>query len=99
MKICSVCKRCFDDTSGACADAGHPPLSVSLKGDPLMVPGYSLEQLSASSAKVDLYRAKRLDCGRHCLVRVVSADAQVREAFLRDAGLAAKIFDARLADL
>ncbi len=99
MKICSVCKRCFDDSADHCVDTGHPPLSVSHIGDPLMVPGYSLEHLVASAAKIDTYRANRLDCDRSCLVRIVSADAQNREDFLRDARLAAMVFDARVADI
>jgi hypothetical protein len=99
MKICSVCNRCFDDTADHCVDAGHPPLSVSRIGDPMMVPGYSLEWLAASAAKVDTFHAQRLDCGRSCLVRIVSPDAQNREGLLRDAQIAAMVFDPRLADI
>ena len=99
MKICSVCKRCFDDTAERCVDAGHPPLSVSRKGDPLMVPGYTLERLATSATKVDIYLARRLDCGRNCIVKIVSADAQNREDLVHDAQIAAMVFDPRLVDI
>ena len=64
-----------------------------------MVAGYSLQRLVASAAKIDVYRAQRLDCRRSCLVRIISADAQNREDLLRDAQAAAMIFDPRLPDI
>ena len=94
MKICSVCQRCFDDTVVACLDDDHPPLSEARKGHPQMVPGYTLEGRIAAGTNAATYRARRDDCGQSCLIQIVSADPQSGESFLRDAQLAASLFDA-----
>ena len=99
MKICFACKRCFDEPADRCIEADHPPLADYRNGHSLMVPGYSLDRLLASVTKADTYLARRLDCDRTCLIKVVSTDQQGGEKFLRDAGQAAGVFDARIADI
>ena len=99
MKVCSACKRCFDDPAESCVEFSHPQLTDSRPGHPLMVPDYSLDQLLDAVNKADVYIARRLDCDRRCLIKIVSSNTQDGEAFLRDAGLASGIFDARVADI
>ena len=99
MKVCSVCKRCFDEPADSCIEIDHPPLSDSLTGDRLMVPGYSLDQLLASCVKANAFRARRLDCGRSCIIRVVSTDAKGEERFLGDSKLVSTLFDSRVVDI
>ena len=93
MKICSVCKRCFEDAAEACVEIGHPPLADARGGHPQMVPGYELERLTATGTNAATYRARRIDCGQYCFIQIVSADARSGEAFLRDAQLAAMLLD------
>jgi serine/threonine protein kinase len=93
MKICSVCKRCFEDAAEACVEVGHPQLAEARGGHPQMVPGYELERLAGTGTNASTYRARRIDCGQFCYIQIVSADARSGEAFLRDAQLAAMLLD------
>ena len=93
MKVCSVCKRCTVDAALTCVEADHALPLEARKGHPRMVPGYTLEQLIGAGTNAAAYRARRDDCGQSCLIQIVSADPPGGEAFLRDAELAASIFD------
>ena len=99
MKICSVCGRCLDDPVDRCTEIDHGPVSITRSGHREMVPGYSLNRLLASGMDPDTYRARRIDCGRSCLITIVVTDDGSGAAFLHDAEIAATVFDPHIADL
>lgn len=98
MKFCSGCKRCFDDGVSACAEGCTPSLSEARPGDTDLIAGYRLEYLLDSGVRGETYRARRIDCGRSCLIKIVQADEAAGEEFLREAKIAQAIFHHGIAD-
>ena len=99
MKVCSVCKRCFDDAVLSCENDAHPPLADSRMGGRGAIAGYTIETLVEQSARGETYRARHNGSAQTCLVRLVSAEPEAGRRFLGDAKLAAALFHANVADV
>jgi serine/threonine protein kinase len=99
MRVCSLCKRCYDDPVAFCTDESHPPLSETRDGSPEMIAGYRLHFLLESGAKSDTYRARQTESGQPCLIKILSADAQNSQQFLEEAKLAATFFHPNVVDV
>ncbi|MEP7147946.1 MAG: protein kinase [Acidobacteriota bacterium] len=98
MRVCSVCRRCYDDSVAVCGDEMHPPLSDLRDGSRDGIAGYRIESLVESSLGGEIYRAVRIDSGQSCLVRLLSADEKNTEQFLREAKLASSLFHPSIVD-
>jgi serine/threonine protein kinase len=99
MRICSTCYRCYDDTVEFCTENDRLALSESRSGSCEMIAGYRLEQLLESGLKGDLYRARQIECGQSCHVRIVSSPKKNGHQFLREAKHAAALFHPNLVDV
>jgi serine/threonine protein kinase len=99
MKVCSLCRRCYDDIYPYCGVEGHPPLSETRSGHTEMVAGYKLEALLKSNARGQTYRASEIDSCQPCLIKILPADTVNGEGFLRDARIAAAFFHPNVVDV
>jgi serine/threonine protein kinase len=64
-----------------------------------MIAGYRLELLLESGVSGDLYRARQLECGQPCRVRILSAPKKIGLQFIREAKHAAALFHPSLVDV
>lgn len=95
MKVCSECRRCFDDDVEQCSER-HGHLSDSRPENISMIDGYRLEEHLYSGLRGDRFRATRMDCGLSCLVRVIRTDPATGQLFLEDARRIADLFHPNL---
>lgn len=98
MKTCSVCRRCHDDSVISCGEC-YAPLSETYDGSPDMIAGYHLDLLLESGVRGRLFRARRIECGQLCSIKIVSADESGSRRFLDEARIAATFFHPNLADV
>jgi serine/threonine protein kinase len=99
MKVCSVCRRCYEDEVFSCTEEGHPSLEESRRGNCELIAGYRLESLIGSGSKGEVYRARRIDCSQSCRIKILPADTQNAEQFLFEAKLAAALFHPSTVDI
>lgn len=99
MKVCSVCGRCYEDEVFSCTDESHPSPEESRRGNCELIAGYRLESLIESGSKGEVYRARRIDCGQLCRIKILPADTQNAKQFLFEAKLAAALFHPSTADI
>lgn len=99
MRVCSLCRRCYNDSAGFCAEESHPPLSETRSGDPQMIAGYRLDHLLESGIKGDIYRARQMASGQPCSIRILIPDPQNRQQFLDEAKLASALFHPNVVDV
>lgn len=99
MKVCSVCRRCYDDSAVSCGEECYAPLSETQDGSPEMIAGYRLDSLLESGVKGRLFRARQVECDQSCLIKVLSADEVNSRRFLDEAKIAAAFFHPNLADV
>ena len=99
MKVCAECGRCYKDSVDFCSEGNHQDLSRLRDGDPEMVAGYRLEHLLESGVRGESYRARQTQCGRSCLIRILSADKANTDQFASEARLAAAFFHPSIVDV
>ena len=99
MRVCSVCNRCFDDSTVSCIDEDHPDLAETRSGSPAMIAGYRLQSLLSSGSNTDVYGALHEASGRSCFIRIVTEGEEERERFLLEAKLAAGTFHPSVTDV
>src|SRR5260221_273747 len=99
MRVCSLCRQCYDDSVVSCIEEGHPEFLQAHNGDREMVPGYRLDLLMESAGKSEIYRATQNVSGQSCLIRVVDADETEGQQFLYEAAIAAAFFHPGVADI
>jgi serine/threonine protein kinase len=99
MKVCSDCQRCYDDSVVSCSESEHAELEEIRSGGPQMVAGYHLETLLGSGIKGETYRARRLDSGQPCLIKIVSANDEYKQKFLQDSQTATTLFNQSIVDI
>lgn len=99
MKICSVCRRCYDDASALCRDESHPDLTLLRDGDRQLVEGYRLDSLLSTEPQGHTFRAHQTASDKECRIRIVTPSADARDAFLREAKLAAGFYHPNVADI
>lgn len=99
MKVCPDCERCYDDLVASCAEHDHTSHFESREGSCEMIAGYRLEVLLESGPKGEVYQARQTECGQSCLITICAVDANRRDAYLRDAELAATLFHPCVTDI
>ena len=99
MRICSHCRRCYDDQVDFCSESDHPSLSETRSGDCEAVMGYRIERLLESGLTGDVYRARQIECDQPCHIRIVSPKKRTGNQFLREAKHFAELFHPNLVDV
>src|SRR5687768_5703314 len=99
MKVCAECGRCYDDSVDFCTERNHQELSRLRDGDPEMVAGYRLEYLLESGVRGETYRARQTQCGRSCLIRILSVNNSNSDQFWNEARIASAFFNPSVIDV
>ncbi|MEP7076049.1 MAG: protein kinase [Acidobacteriota bacterium] len=98
MRVCSVCRRCYDTDVFSCADESHPALSDLREGScEGIIAGYCLEILQDSGVKGESYLARHTASGRSCVVQIHVAHNA--EQFVNEAKIASGLFHSAAADV
>ena len=99
MKVCSVCRRCYDNFDVSCIDETHPALSETHPGGREIVEGYSLDLLLDSGLRGELFQGHELATNAPCIIRIITTSEKERERSVREAKVAASIFHPNVADV
>lgn len=97
MRQCPTCKRCYDDSSGACADSAHAPLEATRPGGRVVADRYVLEHFIRSSHMGAVYKATEQETGATVALKLLwmthaENDPDIFERFRRE-GVAASLID------
>lgn len=74
MKICSVCRKCGDDSVTACSADDGGSLVQARNGDRLPVKGYRLDFRIEPDSPFELYKATHLDSEKSVLIRFIKTE-------------------------
>ncbi len=88
MKVCSVCRRCYDDTVLSCTEENHESLIETRVPHAEIVPNYRLESLEETTPAGDIYRAASTILNKPYLIQIVAPetfDDAARKQFLSEA--------------
>jgi len=99
MRVCSVCRRCYEPEVYSCIDESHPTLSEMREGGCEIVVGYGLDLLLQAGIKGEVYSAHHIGSGRPCLIRILPARAGDGQLFLRETQLAAALYHPGVVDI
>ena len=87
MKICLVCRRCFEDSALSCAEENHEPLAEMRIGNCDVIANYRLEFLHESTASGEIYRAFNSILKKTHLIKIIAPehfDEHSRKQFLSE---------------
>lgn len=70
MKVCSVCRKCYNDLATVCTEDNGSLIQVR-DGDCLSVEGYRIDFRVESDSSDELYRATHLDSEKSVLIRFI----------------------------
>lgn len=85
MNICSVCRRCYDDSAANCDAGDHGDLIKARRGDCLVVKGCKIVSRIESDLPVELYNAVHISSGKTVLIKFIEAgSAGISHADLRN---------------
>src|SRR5215218_2493330 len=94
MKVCSVCRRCYDDAVLACSEENHESLIEARAAHSEIIPNYRLEFLDESTPAGETYRAVNTILKKQYFVKLVAPEAfddAARKRFLSEAQALATI--------
>ncbi|HWS56554.1 MAG TPA: protein kinase [Pyrinomonadaceae bacterium] len=101
MKICPVCRYCYEDTDTACA-SGHGVLVPSRHGPRLIADKYRLERLLGRGGMGAVYAGVHVELDRPTAIKLLLPDflwdAQALERFRREARAAARLNHPNIVD-
>jgi len=101
MKICPVCRYCYEDAETACAQ-GHGVLIPSRHGPRLIADKYRLERLLGRGGMGAVYAAVHVELDRPTAIKLLLPDflwdAQALERFRREARAAARLNHPNIVD-
>ena len=102
MKICLVCRRCYEDAEVVCAFDDHGALVLSRPGTRLIADKYRLEQLLGRGGMGAVYAGLHIELERPAAIKLLLpdlvADTQALERFRREARAAARLNHPNVAD-
>lgn len=85
MNICSVCKRCYDDSATNCDAADHGNLITQRRGNCFIVKGYKINSLIESASPFALYNAAHISSGKTVLIKFIeTVSSRISRADLRN---------------
>ncbi|MGI8639508.1 MAG: protein kinase domain-containing protein [Pyrinomonadaceae bacterium] len=95
MKICSVCQRCYEDTTVVCTQENHDS-PVAARSGSCEIANYRLDRLLGRDVTGETYLATQLDSDEPFTVRFIAADLvgesqSARESLLDEMRAAARI--------
>jgi serine/threonine protein kinase/ketosteroid isomerase-like protein len=95
MKLCAVCRYCYDDTETVCARGDHGPLLPSRSGSRLIADKYRLERLLGRGGMGAVYAGTHVELERPAAIKLLLpefvSDQQAAERFRREARAAARL--------
>jgi serine/threonine-protein kinase len=97
MKICSACRRCYEDTVLSCIEENHDSLIEARSGSREIISNYRLEFLLECDAVSETYAATNVLLNETCAVTIIDgnltgiAPQLLREQFQNEARTAAAI--------
>lgn len=71
MKVCSVCRKCYEDSVTDCSADDNGSLIQARDGNRLLVEGYELDFRIEPDLPFELYKATHLDSEKSVLIRFV----------------------------
>jgi len=71
MNVCSVCRRCYEESVAACDIVDHGALAKARSGDCQIVTGYKIDSQIKSHSPVALYKASHLASGKTVLIKFI----------------------------
>ena len=102
MKICSVCRRCYEDTDTTCVAGDHGPLAPARPGTCLIADKYLLERLLGRGGMGAVYAGRHVELERPAAIKLLLpdllSDPQALERFRREARAAARLNHPNIAD-
>ena len=75
MKVCSVCRRCYEDSALSCTEDNHDILSEARAGGCEIIPNYRLDRLQESDATGETFRAVNTILNKPYLIKIIAAKA------------------------
>src|ERR1043165_8937745 len=88
MKVCSVCRRCYEDSVLSCSEENHEPLTEGRAGGCEIIGNYRLDFLHESSMTGETYRATQTILDKPYLIKILAPelfDSKQKKQFLREA--------------
>ncbi len=88
MKVCSACRRCYEDDVLSCSEENHDILSDARAGSTEIIPNYRLDVLHESAATSETYRAVNTILNKPYLIKIVAPaafDEPGKKQFLAEA--------------
>ncbi|MGI8542890.1 MAG: serine/threonine-protein kinase [Aridibacter sp.] len=73
MKVCSVCRKCYDDSITNCDFENHKILTQTRQGNCLLVEGYKIDK-QIESSPIELYKATHPASEKKVLIRFIKAN-------------------------
>jgi serine/threonine protein kinase/ketosteroid isomerase-like protein len=102
MKLCSICRRCYEDTETVCPLDDHGALVPSRPGSRLVADKYRLDRLLGRGGMGAVYEGTHVELERPAAIKLLLpdlvADAQALERFRREARAAARLNHPNVAD-
>jgi serine/threonine protein kinase len=100
MKVCSVCRRCYEDSVLSCTEENHDILDDARAGSCEIIPNYQLEFLHESSGAGETFRAVNTILKKPYLIKIVAPglfDEKAKKRFLTEAQALAAIIHPNVA--
>lgn len=95
MKVCSVCRRCYEDSALSCSEDNHDILTDARAGNCEVIPNYRLDLLEESDGAGETFRAVNTILNKPYLIKIIAPaafdDAAKRRFLTETQGLAAII--------
>ncbi|HEV2705961.1 MAG TPA: protein kinase [Pyrinomonadaceae bacterium] len=95
MKICPVCRHCYEDTDVACAHGEHGALVPSRHGSRVVADKYRLDRMLGRGGMGAVYAGMHIELERPAAIKLLLpelvADPQALERFRREARAAARL--------
>ena len=95
MKICPICRRCYEDTDTRCTEADRSILVASRPGSRVIADKYRLDRLLGRGGMGAVYAALHVELERPTAIKLLLpdqiSDEQALERFKREARAAARL--------
>jgi serine/threonine protein kinase/ketosteroid isomerase-like protein len=101
MKLCPICRRCYEDTDAVCLN-DQTALVASRPGTRMIADKYRLDSLLGRGGMGAVYAGTHVDLDRPCAIKLLlsdfTSDADALERFRREARAAARLNHPNVAD-
>ncbi|HEX8473716.1 MAG TPA: protein kinase [Pyrinomonadaceae bacterium] len=102
MKLCSICRHCFEDTENVCTFGDHGVLVPARPGSRIIADRYRLDRLLGRGGMGAVYVGTHIELERPAAIKLLLpdlvSDPQALERFRREARAAARLNHPNVAD-